>query len=456
MNNGLDKGITLVTKLSRPARLVGVGILALILLIPLAMIDDVVRERHQTYRGVIDNIAGGWSGDQVLAGPILVVPFTEKLAVLDEVVTPGGQARVSQRWEKRDRTAVLLPDRLDLDGSLESEVRRRGIYEVQVYQAGIDVSATFSGVEAAVTDLSSVDRLDAIHWDDAVLAVGISDPRGIVEADRIDCGDHRLEALPGSTIPGLLPRGFHLPVGEVVDDHMEIRMPLKLRGTGSFQFVPLGATTMADLRSSWPTPSFIGEILPKSRTIEADGFEARWSISRLNRSYPQGWVEGESVDLNEIVSGVRLFEPVQLYDLVTRATKYGLLFIILTFLTLGLIELVTDERLSLVQYLLIGVALALFFLILIAFAEHIGFGTAYVIASAIVIGMNSLYCAALLTRKSLAIAVGGVLTAIYGILYTILKAEDFALLSGTVLLVVALSVTMYFTKSLHKKEDREW
>jgi inner membrane protein len=159
-----------------------------------------------------------------------------------------------------------------------------------------------------------------------------------------------------------------------------------------------------------------------------------------------------TVDVNEIEAGVRLFEPVALYDLVTRAVKYGLLFITLTFLTLGLIEFVMGTRLSLVQYLLIGVALAMFFLILIAFAEHMGFATAYLLASATVVVINTLYCAAILPRPSLAAAVGAVLTAIYGVLYTILKAEDFALLGGTLLLTVALTVTMYFTRGIHRDD----
>ena len=170
----------------------------------------------------------------------------------------------------------------------------------------------------------------------------------------------------------------------------------------------------------------------------------------LNRSFPQVWPAGRTVAIDEIEAGVRLFEPVALYDLVTRAVKYGLLFIALTFLTLGLIESVMDVKLSLVQFLLIGVALAMFFLILVALAEHMGFTTAYILASFTVVMINTLYCAAILPRRAISGLVGGVLTAIYGILYTILKAEDFALLGGTLLLVVALTVTMYFTRRIHE------
>jgi inner membrane protein len=203
------------------------------------------------------------------------------------------------------------------------------------------------------------------------------------------------------------------------------------------------------LWSDWPHPSFVGSVLPAAREISSEGFSADWTIPLLNRSFPQDWTEGAPIAIDEIEAGVRLFEPVGLYDRVTRAVKYGLLFIVLTFLTLGLIEYVTDARLSLVQFLLIGVALALFFLVLIALAEHIGFGLAYLIASATIITINTLYCAAILRRRGLAFAVAGVLVSIYGVLYLILKAEDYALLGGTLLLLVALTVTMYFTRRVH-------
>jgi len=196
-------------------------------------------------------------------------------------------------------------------------------------------------------------------------------------------------------------------------------------------------------------------VLPVQRTVNGDGFEASWSIPLLNRSFPQAFTAGSAVAIDEISSGVRLFEPVALYDLVTRAVKYGLLFIGLTFLTLGLIELVTGARLSLVQFLLIGVALALFFLILVALAEHIGFVVAYLLASATVIALNTLYCAAILRRGATAALVGGILAAIYGVLYTILTAEDYALLGGTALLLVALAVTMALTRRIHEPRAQD-
>jgi inner membrane protein len=443
-------GLALISSLSRPLRWIAVAILALVLLIPLTMVESVVRERHQTYQGVVADIAGSWSGDQVLAGPILVVPYVEKVERRDEIVTPEGEKRTVERWESCRRRAVVLPDLLTLTGSLVPETRRRGIYRVQVYTAEVVVSAVFRNPRAAVEALSRADRLEDIEWSRAVLGVGLSDPRGIVEADGGEVDGVAVQPRPGTTLPEIVPHGFHAAVGETASDGLELRLPLVIRGSGSLRFLPLGETTRATLRSIWPHPSFIGDVLPVERAVDDGGFSAEWAIPLLNRSYPQAFTAGAAVAIDEIEAGVRLFEPVALYDLVTRAVKYGLLFVALTFLTLGLIEFVTGVRLSLVQFLLIGVALALFFLILVALAEHLGFATAYVLASATVVALDTLYCAAILRRRATAALVGGVLAALYGVLYTILKAEDYALLGGTALLLVALAVTMVLTRRIHE------
>jgi inner membrane protein len=442
-------GRTIIRRFGRPARLSAVGFLALVMLIPLQMVRSVVQERYSTYQSVVADIAGAWSSDQLLAGPILVVPFKERIEVRDEYITPEGEKKTTQRWESCRRRAVVLPSTLSYEGDVTPETRQRGIYRVQVYTADLLVSGAFQGIEETVGSLSTPDRLEEIEWSKAVIGFGLSDPRGIVRVEGFDFNGQAAQPRPGTELGEIVPRGFHVAVGEAISDDLDFRLPIVIRGSNSVSFLPLGETTRAKIRSGWPHPSFIGDVLPANRVIDGDGFTGEWTIPLLNRSYPQAWILGRATDIHEIEAGVRLFEPVSLYDLVTRAVKYGLLFIALTFLTLGLIEYVADVRLSLVQFLLIGVALAMFFLILVALAEHMGFVLAYLLASATVVIINTLYCAAILPRKSISILVGGVLTAIYGILYTILKAEDFALLGGTMLLVVALVVTMYFTRRIH-------
>jgi len=399
---------------------------------------------------VVADISGSWSGDQRVAGPILVVPYTEKVEVRDEYITPDGEKKTTQKWETCRRRAVVLPDVLSYDGELTPETRRRGIYEVQVFTANLLVSGTFRGVQAAVESLVPEGRLEEIQWSKAVVGFDVSDPRGLVEVDGFDFNGVTVQPRPATTLGDVVPSGFHVPVGDAISDVLEFTMPMVVRGSGSLRFLPLGETTRASIRSGWLHPSFVGEVLPAQREVGDSGFSAEWTIPLLSRSYPQVWRAGENVAIAEIEAGVRLFEPVALYDLVTRAVKYGLLFIALTFLALGLIEYVVDVKLSLVQFLLIGVALAIFFLILIALAEHMGFTTAYFLASSTVVAINTLYCAAILKRASTSAVVGGVLTAIYGILYLILQAEDFALLGGTALLVVALTATMYLTRRIHE------
>jgi inner membrane protein len=449
-----EMGRKLIEKLGRPIRLIVVGVLALVLLIPLEMVESVVRERYHTYQQVVSDIAGAWSSDQLLSGPILVVPYTEKVEVRDEYITPSGEKRTTQRWESCHRRAVILPDLLEIDGELVPETRERGIYRVRVYTANLVVTGVFRDLPSVLESLCPPDRLEEIEWSKAVVGFGLSDPRGIVEVDGFAFNGRAAQPRPGTTLGETLSRGFHVAVGEAMGDELEFRLPITLRGSNSIRFLPLGETTTASLRSEWPHPSFVGDVLPASREISDAGFAGDWTIPLLNRSYPQAWTAGRSIDLEEIEAGVRLFEPVALYDLVTRSVKYGLLFIALTFLTLGLIESTADIRLSLVQFLLIGVALALFFLILVALAEHMGFTTAYVLASATVVIINTVYCAAILPRRAISLLVGGVLAAIYGVLYTILKAEDFALLGGTLLLVAALVVTMYFTRRIHQPGNR--
>ncbi len=437
--------------IKRPARLVGVGILALVLLIPLGMVSSVISERHARYRGVVDEIARSWSGQQQLTGPILLIPFTEHFKVVEEYVTAHGEKKTQERWESRSRRAVLLPQNLNIKGEMRPEIRKRGIYNVQVYANDLTLSGDFSDLNETISTFFGDSKRYDIHWQQTALSVGLSEPKGIVGIENLSAMDHSYGFLPGTLLTDTLARGFHASLNQGFEGQdFDFNISFTARGSQGFVFHPIGGRTRAKISSTWPHPSFFGEILPADRDISEQGFHASWDISLLNRSYPQQWLEGEAFQVNEIEAGVRLFEPVALYGKVTRSVKYGLLFIALTFLTLGLIEFVTGERISLVQYLLIGAALAIFFLILIALAEHIGFETAYAVASAVVIALNTLYCSALLQTKKLALLVGSVLTGTYTVLYTILVAEDFALLGGTLVLVIALATTMFFTRKFHR------
>ncbi len=204
-NNTGEVGLNLISRWTRPARLIGVAVLALVLLIPLQMVRSVVRERYQTYQGVVQEIAGAWSGEQRVAGPILVVPFTEKISIQDQFITPQGEKKVTQRWETHHRRAVILPDTLSYDGSLAPEIRRRGIYQVQVYSVDLEISADFQNLRTTVEALSSTGQLEEIRWSEAVVGFGLSDPRGIVEVEGFEINGQTAQVRPGTTLGSFSP-----------------------------------------------------------------------------------------------------------------------------------------------------------------------------------------------------------------------------------------------------------
>ena len=439
---------------STTLRLLVIGVLVLLMLIPLSMVESIVAERQLTYADVLAEISAHWGSEQVLTGPILVVPFTERHQVSETRQDQTGKTYVVNSVVQETYRAALLPGTVSLDGEIRPEYRRRGIYQSLVYTQDVRLSGSFSAVEEQLRSLSSPDKLHAIHWEKAFLAVGLSDPRGIARAAPLVFSEQQVALAPGTGVPELLPNGFQAPVGVTATGRASFDIELQLKGSYGFRLAPLGELTEMRITSPWAHPSFYGDVLPRERQINDRGFEASWSIPHLVRSYPQRWVlERSDYAPSSFSAGVRLFEPVTLYTEATRAVKYGFIFIALTFLVLVLMEIAAGVRPSMVQYAMIGVALSMFFLLLIALSEHLGFNLAYLLAAASVIVLNGSYSAAVLGRGRLAAVVAAVLGALYTVLFTVLRTEDYALLAGSILLFFALAVTMYFTRHLHRLGD---
>lgn len=231
---------------------------------------------------------------------------------------------------------------------------------------------------------------------------------------------------------------------------------MNVAGSGSFNFAPFGEKTRVSMTSTWPHPSFQGDSLPDQHSITNEGFSADWDIPHLARNYPQAWMDdSEEVNVSEFIAGVSMFEPVSLYSQVTRAVKYGILFIGLTFLTLLIVELAINKRMHIVQYGLIGISLCLFFLVLLSLSEHIAFAKAYIAAAALTITMICVYTAAVLSSVARGAGVGVLLVSLYAVLYSLLKLEDYALLVGTALLVVVVMVLMIVTRGIRQAGDSE-
>lgn len=432
------------------ARFLVVGLLVLAMQIPLAMVEDIVEERGARDGAVRREIAKQWGATQVLRGPVLAVPFREKLVSQKKVYDDIGRLRDVGEISHRERTALVLPDMLDLDIQLTTERRRRGLFEVLVYGANVGMLARFSRPDIATLSPEEVE----VDWDKAFIAIGLSDPHAIREISHPSWQGRARPLAPNTDIAPLLQAGFHIPLdGWSEESGADLKLNFAANGSGGFRFAPLGESTVVRMRSDWPHPSFQGAALPASHRIGASGFEAEWRIPALARSYPQLWVQPERRDLDEVMAGVDLAEPVLLYSKLTRATKYGVLYVALTFLTFLVFELAVGARLHLLQFGLIGLALSLFYLTLLSLAEHVAFAKAYLTASGVIVGMVTLYAWAALRRLVRAVVVGLALAALYGVLYTLLQMEDFALLAGTALLVLVLAVLMLATRKLGSTAD---
>lgn len=426
-------------------------ILILILLIPIAMIEDVVSERRSRQSDVVAEISESWGRSQTLFGPVLVVPFR----VTKEVTNAQGNKIV--------HTAIyiahFLPQTLKIDAETAPERRYRGVYEAVVYNAAVTMSGAFGALD--ISKLDDLSRLDIgeyeVLWDKAVVAMGVSDLRGTGGPLAIDIAGTKIPFNP-SAATELIETGINAPIGASLPRGWQeaatipFAFALGVKGSTKISFIPAGNETDVTLRSSWPDPSFDGAWLPAERRIGPDGFTAHWNISWFGRSFPQQWATQNFPAMQEQIEATRfgasLITPVDFYQKSERSVKYAMLFVLLIFATIFILEVVVPIRVHLVQYMLVGFAMSVFYLMLLALAEVIGFDLAYAAAAGVAIAMISLYLAKALRSTRHGGLVAGILAVVYGFLYTILQLEEYALLTGTAGIVAALAAVMYATRNI--------
>ncbi|HEX6535907.1 MAG TPA: cell envelope integrity protein CreD [Gemmatimonadaceae bacterium] len=437
MKDSIDRLATSMRS-SQLLRLFVLALLALLLQIPVSMIGGLVSERQQRNDAAVAEVSSKWGEAQSITGPALVVPYTHRWT--DDV-----DGRPITRTETRN--AIVLPEHLTIHGTMTSEVRRRGIYSVPVYRLGMQVEGEFARPRLDELRVAPGD----IDWDRAHLAVGVSDARAIQRATTLTWNGRHIDFLPGTG--GFVEggTGIHAPVA-IADTTQRVRFafPLALDGSLGVDVVPFARNTTLELKGDYPHPSFQGKWLPTERTVGEHAFTARWSIPFLGRDYPQTWSSDSSMAETIAASrfGVQLVNPVDQYHMAYRSVKYAFLFILLTFATLWLIEVLAGVRVHPIQYLMLGGALCLFYLLELALSEHIGFPVAYALASVAVIGMVGGYSLAILQRAGRAAIVASGVALLYGYLYLLLMNEDYALLIGSVGLFVILGAIMFVTRQV--------
>tara|TARA_R110001599_G_scaffold84130_2_gene226614 strand:+ start:10622 stop:11983 length:1362 start_codon:yes stop_codon:yes gene_type:complete len=418
-----------------------IAIITLLLLIPAAMISNLVYERQNTKNEAINEIGEKWGKEQTLTGPFLTIPFTKHI----KRYSPKDSTDI---WIERTDYLNMLPENLNVSGSIAPEKRYRGIFEVIVYNSDIYLDGDFSTLNIKDFDIESKD----LHLDNAFLSIGISDLRGIEEQIDLKWGENTKVFNPGTITTNIISSGINAPLNISVNSNGDIlsepfAFNLKLKGSEYLRFVPVGKITDVELKSDWNTPSFDGAFLPDHRTVSDSGFVANWNILHLNRNYPQAWLNSEH-RVQESAFGVDLLLPVDNYKKSERSIKYAILFIGLTFLVFFFIEIINKKRVHPIQYILVGLALCLFYTLLLSISEHSTFNFAYLISSVLTIGLISAYTKTVLKSNSLTGLMSGILTILYLFIYVIIQLEDYALLMGSIGLFIILALVMYFSRKI--------
>ncbi len=413
-------------------------VLIILFMIPNAMVKELIFERENTEFQVKKEIGIKWGAPQLLTGPYLVIPYKKK-----KIVTfNAGEEKI----EFNDRELQVLPKTLNISGDLNPIVRKRGIYKAILYDALLDLEGNF---ELPDFDKLGIDT-NLITWNKMVINIGIKDMGGIKESITLKWGNKdNINLEPGikGSIAGTGASAIINFDREKYRNSINFSFNVKLQGSESIYFTPLGKTTTVALKSSWDSPSFQGRFVPDEREISSNGFTANWKILDMNRNYPQQW-EGKNYNVIPSKFGVELIKPVGEYQKNMRSIKYSILIIVLIFLIYFFFEILGKFRIHPIQYSFIGLALTMFFVLLLSISEQLGFNIAYFISSLATSAIILIYSASLLKDKKKLGILTGFLALIYGFIYIVLQLEDYALLAGSIGLFFALFAAMFYSRKI--------
>ena len=409
------------------------GVLILVMMIPTVFITNLVRERQQRQEEVAREVSSRWAQAQTLTGPYIYLPY--KNTYLDQDNKPKEQVL----------HLLVIPDNLNVSGSIDHELRQRSIYKVLLYRASLAGKGDFS------IQIPKDIQPDRIQWSDARICYGLSDFKGIEEKLVVQFNGAPYELSPGLPVNDINEKGLSAPISLSAADmgkSLPFHLDLKIKGSGMLHFVPFSGNSRFVLTSAWPNPSFDGGNLPTERTVSDSGFTAVWAFSKAN--LPFGTVMRDfKFDQSALAFGVTMVQPADEYAKTNRSVKYAILIIGLTFSIFFIVELMQKKPVHPIQYVLIGLALVIFYSLLLAISEFILFDRAYLIASLATIGLISLYARSHFQNWKSAGIFGGVLTLLYGFIFVLISLEDTALLIGSIGLFIILALTMYASKKIN-------
>ena len=420
-----------------------IGVLILLLQIPAYYVQHLVEEREQRQNDAIAEVSSKWAGQQNIAGPVVVLPYLQ-----NSVNAASGKA-------PERHYAYFLPDELNINSSVTPQERYRGIYKIMLYNSRINLSGTFN--EARLDQLNI--RPEDVLWNEAFIRLNIADTKGLNEELKLNWNNQLLTLSPmssgGSGNDGLSAK---LPLRGVEDmKNIHFSSDLSLSGTEQLLFTPVGKSTTVTLASNWPHPSFTGSILPQSTQIKDSGFSATWKSLAHKRNFPQEWRDDEYListqstaqnSLSTAAFGANIYMPVNNYQRTLRSVKYAALCILLTFAAFFIIDTTNKKSVHPLQYGLIGLALILFYTLLLSFSEYTCFNPSYAIASCFTIGLIAWFVKGILQSTRLSTIISVVLFLLYTYVFTILQLQDYALLFGSLGLFITLAVIMHYSRKI--------
>jgi len=442
-------------KTSITARMLMVGFLTIILLIPLFFIENLIRERSHRQTEVINEINQQWGNEVLIYGPILKVPYK---TYKEKTVTDKNTKKVYTETIEEINNAYFFPEKLNINSNINPEEKKRGIYTTAVYNSKMDITGTF--VKPDFSDIEINDK--DIIWDKAKIIIQSSNVKGVNEANlKLEKTNYELTSkYNGQKNYNYSQVILHtLETKTINKEQLQFQKPLtfninfNIKGSEQIRFIPTGKQTEAQIKSNWKTANFFGEFLPyNDNKLNENGFDAKWKILDLNRPFSQQHFNGIP-DLKEFAFGVNFMIPVDEYQKSERSAKYGFLVIGLTFLVFFLIQTLSKINIHPFQYLMIGLALTMFYTLLVSISEHSNFLKAYLIAGISVIVLITLYSKSILKTLKFPLFIGLSLTALYTFIYVIIQLENYALLAGSIGLFLILAMVMFVSRKIDWNND---
>lgn len=424
----LDKNNTNVKKI------IFLFILAILLQIPIFFISGVINDREYSYKKMVEEIGNEWGKKQTVAGPFLMIPYKYTESKKDD---NGNTIK-----NLTERYFIILPEELKINTKLTNDVRKRGIYKSIVYNSEISIEGNFSNIKKVIPENISTEKL--------YVGMAIGDTKSLmkVEEFKLEGKEVKLESGTGSR-QEILNSGISGKLDKELlnQEKVDFKIKFNLRGSEGIELLPFGSNNYFVVESTWKNPKFYG-VLPNEKNITENSFRAEWIISSFVRNYKQAFADETFIDLKEGCVGVDLYQGVSHYRQIIRSIKYSILFIMFSLFVVYIFEILNKKFTHYIQYGVVGFSLVLFYLVLLSMSEYFSFSLAYIIASLMIVIPNSLYIKAVTQNKKYGVGMFVFLSAVYLLLYSILKMEQYALITGTILIMLMLYVIMYITKNI--------